>query len=452
MEDMGAAERSEEEKVLAESSGLFVDDVPKPVISREMLEDESWDDDEELELEDVKKRQKKQLHKKPQGRAYKRARRAAQESADEGEESEFVPADQKTGIENEDFLFENDPSIDRIVSQSLRHDPTLVRAQMTGSEARRVLGSAKNFKAAANKRARRSAPESADEGEESEVVSACQKTGIENEDFLFENDPCIDRIVSQALRHDPTLVRAQMTGSEARRVLGSAKNDAQSEDELDDFLAPDEEVDVSSTVFIRLEDQPVLGVTVSSCNRMIDAVHEYWRISKLMPRDVQVLCGSRFVSLETTIEELNLTPRDVLELAPVSRTLDPDPNLLRAQTTSSTLIIDLEDNNDEDEGKDGLGGGAILLEEPISQVYSAGLDSQTENLIQLRVRSKRGSKKYRMKKNDPIQKILVKFCASQNRKPEDAKMIFDGDIITGSHTPEILDLEDEDLIEVAFQD
>ncbi|KAJ8905727.1 hypothetical protein NDN08_002232 [Rhodosorus marinus] len=367
---METAERSEEEKVLAESSGLFVDDVPKPVISRELLEDESWDDDEELELEDVKRRQKKQLKKKPQGRASKRARRPG--------------------------------------------------------------------------------PEPADEGEEAEVVSAGQKTGIENEDFLFENDPSIDRIVNQSLRHDPTLVRAQMTGSEARRVLGSAKKDVQSEDELDDFSAPDEEVEVSSKVFIRLKDQPVLGVTVSSYNRLIDAIHEYWRISKLVPRDVQVLCGSRFVSLETTVEELNLKPSDVLELAPILRTLDPDPNLVRAQPTSSTLIIDLDDE-DEDKGKDGLGGGTVLLEEPISQVYSAGLDSQTENLIQLRIRSKEGSKKYRMKKNDPLQKTLIKFCAFQNRNPEDAKMVFDGDIITGSQTPEMLDLEDEDLIEVVFQ-
>eukprot|EP00189_Rhodosorus_marinus_P006308 CAMPEP_0113958998 /NCGR_PEP_ID=MMETSP0011_2-20120614/3876_1 /TAXON_ID=101924 /ORGANISM="Rhodosorus marinus" /LENGTH=153 /DNA_ID=CAMNT_0000970213 /DNA_START=167 /DNA_END=625 /DNA_ORIENTATION=+ /assembly_acc=CAM_ASM_000156 len=143
MEDMETAERSEEERAQPESSGLFVDDVPKPVISRELLEDESWDDDEELELGDVKRRQKKQQKKKPQGRASKRARRSTPESADEGEEAEAVSAGQETGIENEDFLFENDPSIDRIVSQSLRHDPTLVRAQMTGSEARRVLGSAK---------------------------------------------------------------------------------------------------------------------------------------------------------------------------------------------------------------------------------------------------------------------------------------------------------------------
>jgi len=184
MEDMETAERSEEERAQPESSGLFVDDVPKPVISRELLEDESWDDDEELELGDVKRRQKKQQKKKPQGRA--------------------------------------------------------------------------------SKRARRSTPESADEGEEAEAVSAGQETGIENEDFLFENDPSIDRIVSQSLRHDPTLVRAQMTGSEARRVLGSAKKNALSEDESDDFSAPHEEVGVSSNLFVRLEDQPVLGVTLSS--------------------------------------------------------------------------------------------------------------------------------------------------------------------------------------------
>jgi len=95
-----------------------------------------------------------------------------------------------------------------------------------------------------------------------------------------------------------------------------------------------------------------------------------------------------------------------------------------------------------------------------SEVPSADLEStdqqaenaMDDNFVHLKMRAiDHPTKKYRMKKNDPLWKILNRFCEFVNMDLKKAKIIFDGDVVDPNVTPAELDLMDNDLLDVSEQ-
>ncbi|XP_062214666.1 uncharacterized protein LOC133915491 isoform X2 [Phragmites australis] len=84
----------------------------------------------------------------------------------------------------------------------------------------------------------------------------------------------------------------------------------------------------------------------------------------------------------------------------------------------------------------------IILEESEPQVEKA-----REKII-ISIQDKDGQQQIRVYKDDKFDKLFKAYAKKAKLNPSDLTFVFDGDKINPSSTPEDLDLEDDDMIEV----
>lgn len=87
---------------------------------------------------------------------------------------------------------------------------------------------------------------------------------------------------------------------------------------------------------------------------------------------------------------------------------------------------------------------------PLRASSSAADDSADPATITLSIRTpnEEKPKQVRIKRADKMDKIIAAFSTKLGLSPEQLRLSFDGQFIKPDATPESLDLEDEDLIEV----
>lgn len=73
-------------------------------------------------------------------------------------------------------------------------------------------------------------------------------------------------------------------------------------------------------------------------------------------------------------------------------------------------------------------------------------DVQHLNLV---VRAQDGSElQFKVRFNTPLQKVFNAYATRKSLELKDCKFLYDGAILTGSQTPEELELEDKDVIDM----
>ncbi|KAI5969971.1 SMT3 [Candida margitis] len=70
-----------------------------------------------------------------------------------------------------------------------------------------------------------------------------------------------------------------------------------------------------------------------------------------------------------------------------------------------------------------------------------------KNRINIRVSDGNGEVYFKVKRSTPMKKIIEAFCKKQSRDESSLRFLFDGTRIDPKHTPDDLDMEDNDLIE-----
>ncbi len=72
--------------------------------------------------------------------------------------------------------------------------------------------------------------------------------------------------------------------------------------------------------------------------------------------------------------------------------------------------------------------------------------------ITLHVISQSGdSLQFKVRMTTPLQKVIDAYCSRMNVSEESVRFLYDGDRVKGINTPEIMDLEDGDIIDVVLQ-
>jgi len=76
--------------------------------------------------------------------------------------------------------------------------------------------------------------------------------------------------------------------------------------------------------------------------------------------------------------------------------------------------------------------------------------TQTESAqaVKLKVRDSTGVTKFRLGYTEPFRKLFDKYCTHLKVSKTSVKFVFDGDELDLDETPETLDVEDDDIIDV----
>lgn len=76
-------------------------------------------------------------------------------------------------------------------------------------------------------------------------------------------------------------------------------------------------------------------------------------------------------------------------------------------------------------------------------------EKPAEAQIEIRVVSQDGAEvRFKLKKTTPLQKVFDAFCKQQDLKVENCRFMLDGSRLKGTQTPQDLDLEDNDMIDM----
>lgn len=131
--------------------------------------------------------------------------------------------------------------------------------------------------------------------------------------------------------------------------------------------------------------------------------------------------------------------------------LKPEDKLyLRITKSNQPLTVDQEDEqilanlSIPTSGLKGSGGG-IGTGEPEKEV-------NPEDLIRLKLVAASGKgEKFRISKYEPLAKLFDKYCSKHNLDPKTVKFVLDGEALSGKDSPEMLELEDDDSIDVQIK-
>ena len=90
---------------------------------------------------------------------------------------------------------------------------------------------------------------------------------------------------------------------------------------------------------------------------------------------------------------------------------------------------------------------------PHSNPADVQAEKEPESLhLQLRVRSPHGQEVFfRIKRRTQLQKLMRAYCHRLGLSEDSVRFLFDGDRIQGTHTPEELGMQDEDVIDAMVQ-
>lgn len=83
-------------------------------------------------------------------------------------------------------------------------------------------------------------------------------------------------------------------------------------------------------------------------------------------------------------------------------------------------------------------------------VMTEKLDEEEANEIEIKVQGNDADSKktFKISKTDPLENLMVAYCAFRKLPRSKIKFLFDGELLKGSETPVDLDMEEEDVIDV----
>lgn len=92
----------------------------------------------------------------------------------------------------------------------------------------------------------------------------------------------------------------------------------------------------------------------------------------------------------------------------------------------------------------------------IKETYDEDEDNNEDEdpnkiILKVRIQNEKELLKYRVKKTDPLSKIADIIAKNNNVNPSKVIIVFDGEKLSHSSTPEDNDLEDEDLLDVIIK-
>eukprot|EP00188_Purpureofilum_apyrenoidigerum_P005365 Plantae.Rhodophyta-Purpureofilum_apyrenoidigerum.ctg6915.p1 GENE.Plantae.Rhodophyta-Purpureofilum_apyrenoidigerum.ctg6915~~Plantae.Rhodophyta-Purpureofilum_apyrenoidigerum.ctg6915.p1 ORF type:complete len:393 (+),score=56.85 Plantae.Rhodophyta-Purpureofilum_apyrenoidigerum.ctg6915:64-1242(+) len=235
------------------------------------------------------------------------------------------------------------------------------------------------------------------------------------------------------------------------------------------IIDDDDGMPVAERVVTRVQygDKPPIKVHQFKNNLLSDAFEVTCFYFKLDPSQYKLTDNRGDIMLKTMAGDPAISEKTVFRVIPRNSTGSHRAPLREAHNISTVLIDSdgdhvsteyAETGNSEQHDLNDTYTPALderpAASDPAS--YNAGgvgLQTSTftnDKYIHLKIRAPdHPTRKYRMRTNDPLWKILNRFCEFENMDINRAKIVFDGDVIDSSTTPTELDLMDNDLLDVS---
>ncbi|OCT52159.1 Ubiquitin-like protein SMT3 [Cladophialophora carrionii] len=90
------------------------------------------------------------------------------------------------------------------------------------------------------------------------------------------------------------------------------------------------------------------------------------------------------------------------------------------------------------------------MDAPAANPEGESVPPPAENIRQLEIKVTDGNNElvFKVKGSTKLGKVVKKFCDYQGKEPETVKFLFDGERIRGGETPDDLEMENGDIIEM----
>eukprot|EP00035_Acanthoeca_spectabilis_P020149 m.431365 g.431365 ORF g.431365 m.431365 type:complete len:101 (-) comp17292_c0_seq1:169-471(-) len=82
----------------------------------------------------------------------------------------------------------------------------------------------------------------------------------------------------------------------------------------------------------------------------------------------------------------------------------------------------------------------------------AGVKAEEENFINLRVVAQDNQElHFKIKRSTPMRRLIGTYCKKKQLQAESVRFLFDGEQIDPDATPDTMEMEDKDVIDVMYQ-
>jgi len=80
--------------------------------------------------------------------------------------------------------------------------------------------------------------------------------------------------------------------------------------------------------------------------------------------------------------------------------------------------------------------------------HTSGQKDESSDHLNIKVTDNNNEVFFKIKRTTQLEKLMKAFCERQGKKPESCRFLFDGTRVTPEDTPDTLEMQDGDTLEV----